>query len=623
MSHSPLAARARQGVWLVWLTAILMLGWALRTHDLETRSLWEDEGWTMLLSAGPGLDDVVRTLAHDQHPPLYFMLLRLWRTLAGESEFAGRYLGVLAGVVAVAGIYQLGRALFSPLAGLLAALVLALADLPIDLAQEVRHYSLLLAFVVLSSAAYARWWRHPARGNRAGYVLASLAMLYTHYLGVYILAVQALHLLVARRPWRRLAEGALLIGAVGLGFVPWLPVMIDQNRVRWDNPLYYQNSLPNSPETFRLVRTTLLGHHYAILGSLILLGLVWLSWPRDDPTSRPVVRLRPFWPVLFPVLQIVVIAGLIVAINERRQFLTVRNFLIITPALAVLAGHGLANLPRLARTFTVALVMIVALTTVDARRHYPDWRAIVGNVSAHYVADEPVLMDVWVGDFPARYYLDRQLGPQTPRVSLREWRDQYREFFLPTLLDYLQRQESFWLIYWGDAPMDEYGGLIAEAGFERTATLFVDHLGTPIYSYRYDRRPATTLATFGDLFALHRFVAPDALAPGGTVPVALWWTAAQPPPLDYSVSVFLLDSSGALVAQHDGPPLDGHAPTSAWQPGALTFDLHRLTLPAHLPAGDYMLGVKVYWWGDGQPLPVQAGIDSPAPFVTLKTFHIE
>jgi uncharacterized membrane protein len=622
MNHPSLATRARPGVLLAWLTAILLLGWALRTHDLEVRSLWADEGWTMLLSAGPGLDDVVRTLAHDQHPPLYFVIFRLWRTVAGEGEFAGRYLGVLAGLIAVAGTYQLGRALFSPLAGVLAALLLALADLPIDLAQEVRHYSLLLTFVALSCMAYARWWRRPTRLNRAGYVLATLAMLYTHYLGLYVLGVQGLHLLLARRPWRRLAEGVLLMGAVGLGFLPWLPVLIDQNRVRWDKPLYYQNALPNSPETFRMVRTALLGHHYVLLGSLTLLGMFWLSWPRGDTAPRPTVRLRPLWPALLPVLQIGVIVGLIVAINERRQFLTVRNFLILTPALAVLAGHGLANLPRLARSFMVALLIIVALSTVDARRHYPDWRAVVRHVSAHYVADEPVLMDVWVGDFPARYYLDRQLGPQTPRVSLREWRDQYREFFLPTLLNYLQRQESFWLLYWGDAPMDEYGHLIAEAGFERTATLFVDHLGTPIYSYRYDRPPATALATFGDLFALKRFYAPTVVSPGQGISVALWWTAEQTPPLDYSVSVFLLDGSGTLIAQHDGPPLDGHAPTSSWVPQALYFDMHHLRLPAQLPAGDYTLGVKVYWWGDGQPLPVRSEAHDSAPYLVLGTMRV-
>ena len=37
---------------------ILLLGWALRVHAIEARSFWADEGWTMLLSEGPGLGDV-------------------------------------------------------------------------------------------------------------------------------------------------------------------------------------------------------------------------------------------------------------------------------------------------------------------------------------------------------------------------------------------------------------------------------------------------------------------------------------------------------------------------------------------------------------------------------------
>ncbi|MEW6580605.1 MAG: glycosyltransferase family 39 protein [Chloroflexota bacterium] len=612
------ATRARSGALVFSLALVLLLGWALRTHDLDARSLWEDEGWTMLLSAGPSLGDVVRTMAADQHPPLYFMIFRVWRNLTGESEFAGRYLGVLIGMIAVAAAFPLGRALFGVQTGVLTALLLALADLHIDLSQEVRHYSLLATGVVLSSLFYARWRRRPGRANRIGYVLATLLLLYTHYLGAYIVLVQALHMLLTLRG-RRLGEGVFLLGAVGLGFLPWLPVMTDQNRVRWDNPLYYQNALPNSPETFRLVRTALLGHYYAILGSLILLGLVWLSWPRGEHVLRPAVRLRPLWPTLYLGLQVVVIAGLIVAINERRQFLTVRNFLVLTPALAVLAGHGLANLPRLARAFLVTLVVIVALTTVDARRHYPDWRAVVGNVSTYHLPGEPVLMDVWVGDFPARYYVDRQLGPDTPRISLREWRAEYRELFLPRLLDFLQTHDAFWLIYWGDAPLDEYGGLIGEAGFQRTATLWVDHLGTPLYSFRYDKLPPTRAATFGDLFALRRFATPQTAAPGTAITVALWWTAEQPPPLDYSVSVFLLDAAGTLVAQHDGPPLDGRAPTSAWQPGALQFDAHTLHLPPDLPSGPYTLGVKVYWYGDGLPLPAVTGTGEPGPFAPLGT----
>lgn len=583
------------------LLATLLLAFALRTHDAEVRSLWADEGWTMLLSEGPGVGDVVQALADDQHPPLYFVLLRLWRDVAGDTEFATRYLGILIGLVAVAAVYPLGRALFGPTGGALAALLLALADLHIDLSQEVRHYALLATMAVLSSVFYVRWVRRPSRASRAGFVLCSVALLYTHYLGGFLLLAQGLHLLASVRPRARLAEGVALFAAVGIGFLPWLPVVLQQNSVRWDNPLYYQNSVPNSIETYRAVRGALLGSHYGLMGGLLLLGLVTLvyrggGWPR--------VRTRPLWAHLYPALWIAVMVGLSVAINARRQFLTERNFVLIVPAIALLIAHGLANLERTARAFLVAVIVVVGLTTVDARRFYPDWRAVVNNITRYHLPGEPVLMDVWVGDFPARYYVERQMGEGTPRVSLREWRDEHREQFLPTLLGYLEEQDAFWLIYWGDGPLDEYGDLIARAGFQRTAAPAVDHLGTPLYSYRYDRLPSGEVAAFGDLFTLRQAHVPESVSGGESLLVGLWWAAEQGTPLDYSVSVFLTDEEGRQVAQHDSSPLEGEAPTSAWQPGEVYYDAHRLHVPADLAPGTYRLGVRVYWYGDGEPLPV-------------------
>jgi hypothetical protein len=596
---------------------IVLLGWALRLDDIESRSLWADEGWTMLLSAGPGLDDITRTMAADQHPPLFFVLFRVWRNVAGDTEFATRSFSALLGLITVAAAFQLGRELFHPMVGVLAALLLALADNHIDLSQEVRHYGLLTTLAVLSSLFYARWWHRPTRANRIGYVLSSLALLYTHYLGGFVLLAQLLHMLLVVRPRQRLAEALFLFGAICLGFLPWLPVVIDQNRLRWDNPLYYQNALPNNADTYRAVRTALFGSHYGLMIGLALLGLVYLVYNR-----RVQVRLRPMWPTLYLVLWIGLMAGLTVFINARREFLTVRNFILITPALVILIAHGLANLERTARLFLTAVIVIVSLTTVDARRHYPDWRAVTHNITDYHLPGEPILMDVWVGDFPVRYYIDRQMGKDTPRVSLREWRDQYKDQFLPALLAYLQTLDAFWLVYWGDGPMTEYGHLIAEAGFQRSAALSVDHLGTPLYTYRYDRMPDTTRATFGDLFTLRRFSVPESAAPGDMIPVSLWWTVEQVPPLDYSVSVFLMDANGIPVAQQDSPPLNGASPTSAWEPASLYYDHHTLTLPPTLPPGQYDLGVRVYWYGDGVPLAVDAGGPRLTDFATLGTLLV-
>lgn len=613
---SHLTPRARR--WLS-LLLIVILGWVLRTHDLETRSLWEDEGWTMLLSAGPRLSEVVQTLAADQHPPLYFALLRSWRDVAGDSEFATRYLGVLIGVLAIAGVFQLGRVTFGAQTGVLAALIFALADLHIDLSQEVRHYGLLAALTVWSSVFYGRWRRGPRRGDRLGYALSLILLLYTHYLGAFVVLVHGAHAALTARPWRRLADFALLIGMVGLAFAPWALVALDQNRVRWDNPLYYQNALPNSLLTYRMVRTALLGHHYAILALLLAIGL---SYWRRTADARTQIGWRPAWPLVFPALWIALVVGLTVLINARREFLTVRNFVIVVPPIALLVGHGLANLERTARAMMVALVLLVGLSTVDARRQYPDWRAVTAHITAHHLPGELVLMDVWVGEFPVRYYIDRQMGPETPRISLREWRATYREFFLPKLLEALQPLRAFWLVYWGDQPMDEYGALIAEAGFQRTATFSVDHFGTPLYSYRYDRLPPQDEAQFGDLLVLRQHVAPDRAQPGGTLRVGLWWAALQPTPLDYSVSLVLRAADGSPVAAVDQALGAGGALTSGWSPGDVHFDLLTLALPGALPAGDYALGVTVYWYVDRVPLSVTGAARSTASMAILRTVTV-
>ena len=59
--------------------------------------------------------------------------------------------------------------------------------------------------------------------------------------------------------------------------------------------------------------------------------------------------------------------------------------------------------------------------------------------------------------------------------------------------------------------------------------------------------------------------------------VTLEWDALKPSGADYTVFVHLLDSSGRIVAQHDGPPQDGSYPTSLWRPGDVVKDVHHLS----------------------------------------------
>ena len=63
---------------------------------------------------------------------------------------------------------------------------------------------------------------------------------------------------------------------------------------------------------------------------------------------------------------------------------------------------------------------------------------------------------------------------------------------------------------------------------------------------------------------------------------------------DLVTFVHVLDAENNLVAQFDGPPLEGLRPTSQWPPGALVVDRRTLRLPADLPSGSYTLMVGLY-----------------------------
>src|SRR5260221_1922854 len=127
--------------WVLLVALIIAVAFTIRVWNLTKESFWADEGWTMLLAKGPTIPDVVQTMANDQHPPLYFVLMHVWIDLAGNSEFTTRFLSLAWSVLGVALIYRLGADLFSRGAGAAAAVMLALADNDTVLVPDARRFT--------------------------------------------------------------------------------------------------------------------------------------------------------------------------------------------------------------------------------------------------------------------------------------------------------------------------------------------------------------------------------------------------------------------------------------------------------------------------------------------------
>jgi hypothetical protein len=118
-------------------------------------------------------------------------------------------------------------------------------------------------------------------------------------------------------------------------------------------------------------------------------------------------------------------------------------------------------------------------------------------------------------------------------------------------------------------------------------------------------------ANFGGLIVLVGYdVASD--PPG----VVFYWQARAAMSEEYTLFVHLVNSEGQLVAQADGPPLQGNYPTSWWSPGEAIVD--RRVIPGVAP-GTYHLLVGWYRPVDGSRLPLA---DGSGDSVTLGPFNI-
>jgi hypothetical protein len=96
---------------------------------------------------------------------------------------------------------------------------------------------------------------------------------------------------------------------------------------------------------------------------------------------------------------------------------------------------------------------------------------------------------------------------------------------------------------------------------------------------------------------------PETWTAGETVNVELRWWLAETVAQDYSVFVHLRDTgSGQVVAQGDGPPLDGWYPTSMWPRGEVVDDVHGVPAPAVVAAASYDLVVGWYDLASGARL---------------------
>lgn len=229
------------------LLVALCGGLGVRLYRLDQRSIWFDEASSWRTSQFP-LSEMLDRIAANCHPPFYYLCLKAWTSVFGDSIWALRGLSVvLAGVLMVA-TYVFVRALHEEnqdssrgvWPGTVAALLVAVSAFQIRMSWEARMYMLGTVLAVASSwLLLLAWRRRDSMRLWSAYGLAVLLFSFTHYYALFTIFAQFLFLLIAmvvdhwprlrnlvrdRRP-RGACVSALVIAA---GWIPWLPVFLAQ-----------------------------------------------------------------------------------------------------------------------------------------------------------------------------------------------------------------------------------------------------------------------------------------------------------------------------------------------------------------------------------------------------------
>lgn len=637
------AHMSRRVTWnrsIILVLLVLLVGTGLRLFKLGEQSFWLDEGLGIYYGR-PDLPALFAGLVGGNHPPLFFLLVHFWYPLAGESEYALRFLSLIFGVLTLPLIYLVARRFTGVgwIAGLVAVALAALSPMLVWYSQESRMYTLMTFLATLSAyqllrlterlenegeASWAGWLAYGVVCALAIYAhyYAALAVLFEGaYVAVWLLARvlrRSAPLGTALRPllfWVPSQLVALLV------YSPWLThtgEAYDANDTYWWGTIDLTTVAAQTLRSFA-VGDTLPGD-WSNWGSLAWIGLAGLGflWILLRH-GRMMDRVRSLFLLLWLVIPILGIYGIV----ANRPKFAARYLMPASPALYVLAALGLvcllvavrrpplSALSRLAGVGLAALVLGPGMLSLGNAYFVQDFARDDLRSVAAYIRDHEATGDtvVVLGGHLAPAFQYYYRGPLTlnplPNKRLPTLTRPLGNEVVDDLNTIARGQRRLWLVLWQDGLVDPRG-IVMQQLTRNCQRLDVGQLfhGVNLLLFSLDgcapfkaaAEPSQLLsANFGGQMILEGFsVAPPVVQSGQSLRVTLFWHGTKKMEEDYTAFIHLLNPANHIFGQIDKHPINDYFPTSHWQSGESMEDEYTFPVLPGTPPGQYEIEIGVY-----------------------------
>jgi 4-amino-4-deoxy-L-arabinose transferase-like glycosyltransferase len=391
----------------------IVIAAALSLYRIDQKSFWLDEATTYFVSgvSWSRLLEVVSGDATGWHPPTYFLALKAWRAVAGDSQVALRSFSVLFAVLTIPMVYVVARRLAGRWPAALGSLLLACNALFIQHAQDARTYSLTMFLAVASYVLFLRAIAADSNGRWLAYAGTSVLGIYSHAFFAFLVGAQLLSMALPGMRPNRIGPPILGFAAVSALTVPLIVASLGRagSVLGWVDSMSWDRLAGWFTESAGGTDALVMGY-----GTALALAIVWAAGPGRRPGWLGLILL---WAIVPPL-------GLALASLVKPVFLT-RYLTISLPAIVVLVAVGISRLPSWAATVMVGLLLLGSAFGVSAWYSSPtrEWDKAAIHLQQHARRGDAVAL--WRGSWykPLAYQVTRLPAATRPRLAspARPW----------------------------------------------------------------------------------------------------------------------------------------------------------------------------------------------------------
>ncbi len=164
---------------------LILCGLLIRCLLINKHNLWFDENVSLIIAQFP-LGELFKNAAYDNHPPLYFILIKLFSFITNDPLLL-RFSSVIIGTITLWILYKFVSQLINRRVGLVTLILFSLSPLHIYYSTELRMYELLTLEGLLLIWFLYNYLETEKSKYLIYYHLTAIVFLYTHYFSVIFL----------------------------------------------------------------------------------------------------------------------------------------------------------------------------------------------------------------------------------------------------------------------------------------------------------------------------------------------------------------------------------------------------------------------------------------------------